>query len=32
MRMIVGTPRISRERVEAIFSGIVALLSSWSAA
>lgn len=32
MRMIVGTPRISRERVEAIFSGIVALLTAWSGA
>jgi len=32
MRMIVGTPRISRGRVEAIFSGIVARLSSWSVA
>ena len=30
MRMIVGSPRISRERVEAVFSGIEALLSSWS--
>ena len=32
MRMIVGSPRISRERVEAVFSGIVALLSAWSSA
>ena len=32
MRMIVGTPRISQQRVEAIFSGIESLLASWSGA
>ncbi len=32
MRMIVGSPRISPARVEAVFAGIEALLSSWSGA